>query len=250
MMKSKNTRKIKNKKSGIWILVYMFIGALVGMSIAGFGVYNILNNIVGFIDSSMKSKAFEIYMVVSLGFFTASLVFVANGIKRFRESISREDDVYDDKMLAIGMGMISMAYMSVFILLSPMSSAISDNPRMIKYTIAIIVMFFILIVGAIIQNKIVEEIKRGYPEKNGDVYDINFKRDWVNSMDEREKALMHEAAYKSFQITSNLIFAISLLLLIASIQTGSNNALALTLLSISATMQLTYIYYCIKLEKK
>ena len=106
-------------------------------------------------------------MVVSLGFFTASLVFVANGIKRFRESISREDDVYDDKMLAIGMGMISMAYMSVFILLSPMSSAISDNPRMIKYTIAIIVMFFILIVGAIIQNKIVEEIKRGYPEKNG-----------------------------------------------------------------------------------
>lgn len=90
-------------------------------------------------------------------------------------------------MLAIGMGMISMAYMSVFILLSPMSSAISDNPRMIKYTIAIIVMFFILIVGAIIQNKIVEEIKRGYPEKNGDVYDINFKRDWVNSMDEREK---------------------------------------------------------------
>ena len=159
MMKSKNTRKIKNKKSGIWILVYMFIGALVGMSIAGFGVYNILNNIVGFIDSSMKSKAFEIYMVVSLGFFTASLVFVANGIKRFRESISREDDVYDDKMLAIGMGMISMAYMSVFILLSPMSSAISDNPRMIKYTIAIIVMFFILIVGAIIQNKIVEEIK-------------------------------------------------------------------------------------------
>ena len=228
MMKSKNTRKIKNKKSGIWILVYMFIGALVGMSIAGFGVYNILNNIVGFIDSSMKSKAFEIYMVVSLG----------------------EDDVYDDKMLAIGMGMISMAYMSVFILLSPMSSAISDNPRMIKYTIAIIVMFFILIVGAIIQNKIVEEIKRGYPEKNGDVYDINFKRDWVNSMDEREKALMHEAAYKSFQITSNLIFAISLLLLIVSIQTGSNNALALTLLSISATMQLTYIYYCIKLEKK
>ena len=228
----------------------MFIGALVGMSIAGFGVYNILNNIVGFIDSSMKSKAFEIYMVVSLGFFTASLVFVANGIKRFRESISREDDVYDDKMLAIGMGMISMAYMSVFILLSPMSSAISDNPRMIKYTIAIIVMFFILIVGAIIQNKIVEEIKRGYPEKNGDVYDINFKRDWVNSMDEREKALMHEAAYKSFQITSNLIFAISLLLLIVSIQTGSNNALALTLLSISATMQLTYIYYCIKLEKK
>ena len=153
-------------------------------------------------------------------------------------------------MLAIGMGMISMAYMSVFILLSPMSSAISDNPRMIKYTIAIIVMFFILIVGAIIQNKIVEEIKRGYPEKNGDVYDINFKRDWVNSMDEREKALMHEAAYKSFQITSNLIFAISLLLLIVSIQTGSNNALALTLLSISATMQLTYIYYCIKLEKK
>lgn len=250
MMKSKNTRKIKNKKSCIWILVYMFIGALVGMSIAGFGVYNILNNIVGFIDSSMKSKAFEIYMVVSLGFFTASLVFVANGIKRFRESISREDDVYDDKMLAIGMGMISMAYMSVFILLSPMSSAISDNPRMIKYTIAIIVMFFILIVGAIIQNKIVEEIKRGYPEKNGDVYDINFKRDWVNSMDEREKALMHEAAYKSFQITSNLIFAISLLLLIVSIQTGSNNALALTLLSISATMQLTYIYYCIKLEKK
>ena len=73
MMKSKNTRKIKNKKSGIWILVYMFIGALVGMSIAGFGVYNILNNIVGFIDSSMKSKAFEIYMVVSLGFFTAVL---------------------------------------------------------------------------------------------------------------------------------------------------------------------------------
>ena len=61
---------------------------------------------------------------------------------------------------------------------------------------------------------------------------------------------MHEAAYKSFQITSNLIFAISLLLLIVSIQTGSNNALALTLLSISATMQLTYIYYCIKLEKK
>ena len=250
MKNNKKARRIKRKKSGLWLLVYMLIGAIIGAGIARFGIVDGANSLVRFVDSTMNSRAFEIYALVTTSIFIAGIACFLVGLKKFRESLVREDDIYDETLLSVAMGLISISFIFVFILLTPLTKTVLDDPYQLIGPIAVAIMFFIIVVGSILQNEIVQEIKKGYPEKEGDIYDINFKKDWENSMDEREKAIMHEAAYKSYKVTMNLIFVISLLFLLLSLAGSSNNALAIALMAIAATMQVTYIYSCIKLEKK
>src|SRR3712207_5950572 len=250
MKNNKKVRRIKKKKSGFWLLIYMLIGAVIGAGIGGFGIVDGANSLVRFIDSTMNSRAFEIYIIVTMSMFIAGIVCFWLGLKKFRASLVREDDIYDETLLSVAMGLVSISFIFVFILLTPLTKTILNNPYKLMGPIAVAIMFFIVVVGAVLQNKMVQEIKKGYPEKEGDIYDINFKKDWENSMDEREKAIMHEAAYKSYKVTMNLIFIISLLFLLLSLAGSSNNALAIALMAIAATMQVTYIYSCIKLEKK
>ena len=108
---------------------------------------------------------------------------------------------------------------------------------------------FVVIVSAVLQNRMVEDMKKAYPEKRGDVYDMSFKKDLIASFDEREKSIMHEASFKAYEITSKLIFGLTIGLLFLSVIIDINLGLVFTLLAVMATMNISYVYYCIKLEK-
>ena len=60
---------------------------------------------------------------------------------------------------------------------------------------------------------------------------------------------MHEASFKAYEITSKLIFGLTIGLLFLSVIIDINLGLVFTLLAVMATMNISYVYYCIKLEK-
>lgn len=250
MMKFRgNKNRVGEKKSGWWLILYMIIGAIIGGCIGALGANVGVKWLVDGIDMFMNKMAFEIYVGVTLPIFILGLFMSVYGIKKFRESLQREDDLYDETLMSVALGLISVSTISAFVLLIPFVGTAINNPHNINSLFSLVVLLGVSILGAIVQNRLVEEIKKGYPEKRGDVYSLKFQKDWISSFDEREKAIAHEAGFNSYRITSIVLFVISLLALFISGDYPSNNGLVLTLLIVSVTMQVTYIYYCIRIER-
>ena len=63
-----------------------------------------------------------------------------------------------------------------------------------------------------IQKKIVDFIKSYSPEKRGNVFDLAFNKDWIDSSDEREKFEIYKAGYKSYENTKLALIGAMILL--------------------------------------
>ena len=59
---------------------------------------------------------------------------------------------------------------------------------------------FILSVAAmtVAQQKVVDQVRRMNPEKQGSVYDVHFNKKWLASCDEAEQKQIGQAAYKAY----------------------------------------------------
>ena len=65
----------------------------------------------------------------------------------------------------------------------------------------------------ILQYKTVEQTKKIFPEKRGNVLDSKFQKEWYSSCDEAEKQIIGEACYKSYK-TMNMVYPILYLIMI------------------------------------
>lgn len=59
----------------------------------------------------------------------------------------------------------------------------------------------------ILQYQIVEQTKKIFPEKRGNVLDSKFQKEWYSSCDEAEKQIIGEACYISYK-TMNMVYPI------------------------------------------
>lgn len=59
----------------------------------------------------------------------------------------------------------------------------------------------------IIQYQTVEQTKKIFPEKRGNVLDRKFQKEWYSSCDEAEKQIVGEACYKSYK-TMNMVYPV------------------------------------------
>ena len=241
----------KKKKSSVWILIYLCLGGIIGaFGGALIGGYSDLihDKIVG-LGRFIDIHAFEIYVAVSLSLLAVTLVTSLVGRKRFLESIARDDEFYDEDLMSIGIGATNLTIISNFLLLIPAFRATMVGSEGFKFITSLLLLLVIVVICALLQNRLIEDMKKGYPEKHGDVYDLSFKKDLIDSFDEREKSHMHEAGYKAFEAATKLMLVLTLGLIFLSVIIKINLGLIFTLLLVMVTMNLTYVYYCIKLEK-
>ena len=114
------------------------------------------------------------------------------------------------------------------------------------------VAFFFLSLCAImvLQQKAVDLTRALNPEKQGSIYDTNFKKKWMESCDENEQRQMGQAAMKSYSVM-NIAFPVLWCILIISgtfFETGILPSVVVLLLwGIAST---TYLLEAIRLEKK
>ena len=66
--------------------------------------------------------------------------------------------------------------------------------------------------GVFLQKKIVEKIKELAPEKQGNVFDTKFQKDWYNSCDEMERAQIGRCCYEVFKIMGSLYLIVMVVL--------------------------------------
>ena len=71
--------------------------------------------------------------------------------------------------------------------------------------VSIIFYFFGLFIGMLQQNRALKLLKEYAPEKQGSLYDKNFKNVWFESCDEAERDMIYKASYKTFQFMNTIL---------------------------------------------
>ncbi len=107
-----------------------------------------------------------------------------------------------------------------------------------------------LLLVTVLQQKIVELTKMMNPEKRGSVYDLNFKKKWMDSCDEAEQKQIGQAAYHAFQFTSNFCAALYVLLFFSHIMFETGILPIFLVLLIWGVMLTSYTLECMRLSKR
>ena len=101
----------------------------------------------------------------------------------------------------------------------------------------------------VLQQKSVDLTKRINPEKQGSVYDMKFHKKWIASCDENEQRLIGKAAMKSFIVTTNVCFALELVMVFLTFVLDIGILPFLIVSLILGVSQLTYSITAIRLER-
>ena len=114
------------------------------------------------------------------------------------------------------------------------------------------VVFFFLSAGIIMvfQQKVVDLERALNPEKQGSVYDTNFKKKWIESCDENEQRQMGQAAMKSYSAMNIACPVIWCALLVAGLFFKTGILPSLTVLLLWGISSITYLLEAIRLGKR
>ena len=124
---------------------------------------------------------------------------------------------------------------------------ISQNNNSFLIALSGFILSQILIV--LTQQKVVDLEKKINPEKQGSVYDLNFKKKWMASCDENEQRLIGQCAMKSYSITTGFCIGLWVVLLMVSAVYPIGILPIFIVTAIMAVSSLTYCYESIRLEK-
>lgn len=113
-------------------------------------------------------------------------------------------------------------------------------------------LFFLLslILLLLLQQKVVDQIRRMNPEKQGSIYDIHFQKKWLDSCDELERAQIGQASFHAFK-RMNAVFPIvwmALILLSGVADIGLLPILLVILLW--GVLRISYTLECIRLGRR
>ncbi len=116
---------------------------------------------------------------------------------------------------------------------------------------AAIALFLVLLIGgALLQNVIVKQIQKLNPEKQGNVLDSKFHKEWFDSCDEAEKARIGHASYKSYRATSLAIVGAMLIAIFISMMTPTGPLAAMLVCGVWAVQFASYTKAAKEWEKK
>lgn len=104
-------------------------------------------------------------------------------------------------------------------------------------------------VCVVLQQKLVDLTKRLNPEKHGSVYDTKFRKKWLDSCDEAERAVIGQCAYKAYQAVSQACLALWLVFLLGGMFFDWGFLPVLAVCIIWGVGQSVYSYWCLKLDK-
>ena len=99
------------------------------------------------------------------------------------------------------------------------------------------------------QHRVVSAVKVLCPEKQGDVRDMNFNKQWYDSSDEAERAQVGLAAYKAVIATQDGLLVAFVVLLLARALVDFGSLPFILLAGIWLLMKLSSFYYGCKRPK-
>ena len=198
-----NTVKKDNRKALPKYLLILFVAAIFG-GVLGFatgwvGHDNISEVIATAVSDGLTAAApwtLLVTSVVSL----ALILWLYRGAKALYTGWDGEDDdVMDRADEKLNWALLLTAAQLVLDMFFFAVAQSGHNMTALWSVLFFIVSIFLLVFA---QQKIVDLTRQMNPEKKGSVYDMNFRKKWIESCDEAEQKQIGQAAYKAFNVVS------------------------------------------------
>lgn len=121
-----------------------------------------------------------------------------------------------------------------------------------KLTIIAEIVCFLLSVGAVtlVQQKVVDLTRQLNPEKQGSVYDLRFKKKWLDSCDEAEQKQIGQAAYKAYSVVNTACPILWCVLVMLSFMLKFSLLPSFVVVLLWGILNITYIVECIRLSRR
>lgn len=217
---------MKNKffKGFSQVLILMTLGGIFGFAasyllnrtevMAGDAIMNLQNLIV--------ENSFTIFYIIITVSVIVTLILYNLGKKQILNNIKNEESEVDDSIMAAAIIAPSIGF---YLLLGFFGALMKrmveyDNPDKFQFIYILIAFLGYTMFFVFMQKIIVEKIKELYPEKRGNVYNIDFQKQWEKSLDEREKLALYYTSYKTYRFLEK---ALLLLLVLSSITATSHS---------------------------
>lgn len=160
-------------------------------------------------------QLFDFWLLIWIPLFVLliiAIIFYQKGKTKIHQGIGNDDNFEDaNKFLCLAGGCTNLSLPLYFITITLAFHNNTDDTS-IYALLQLIFMFLFLGITFYLQKKIISYSKILLPEKKGDIFDLNFHKDWMSSMDEAELSQVYRSSYFSFKIM-NQIYPILLVIL-------------------------------------
>lgn len=208
-----------------------------------------LQNIFAFLNDALYHLGMPL-MVASLVFPLIGTILIKKGY-RLIPAAQQDDAAYEQANQTLCAALIFSQVGSIWSI-SVMGLSFCTTAFGLNY--GIFVSLFALILQLIwntwLQVKSVNGTKQLNPEKQGDVLDVKFQRDWYNSCDEAERSRIGECSHFSFRIMSNVYPFLLVIMVFANMVTPLHALLFVAVGGLWAVQSLTYLIRAYQLEHK
>lgn len=240
--------------------------------------FMLLGVVFGFIAVSLKDivsvEAFETHMSIA-GYYGVPVITLLSFILVIVISVSyyrkaqkqaeiwdgEDEDIVDDVENKLNIALISSStgYTFISVLLPVFLAALLNVPDNHLFSknivsrgllIAEFVCFFgNIIFSLIMQQKILNLVKKISPEKQANIYDSKFASKWMDSCDEAEKITIYKAGYKAYSDTVKVISVLWTLSILGMAFLNVNGWVPIVIGIIWMTMIISYQKEAYRLEK-
>lgn len=260
-MKDVNNAMIKqqNRKAMPKFIVILTLSVVIG---GAFGFCASFYGLNGFAGKLTEAGAFFSGSVAHWLLLALALVLPAVCLpiyhqgKRLVMSWDGEDDAAAEKAeekLSIVMWISGAAMITANFLIAAAYAAghsiFTEKGGLFGLCVSIVAFFGILFENVLFQQKTVDMTKRLYPEKTASVYDVRFRKKWLDSCDEAEKVIIGQCAYKAYAAANQLCSALAAILAISALTFGTGILPSLAVCMVWMVMQCVYSREAIRLAK-
>jgi hypothetical protein len=232
------------------LVVAALIGGMVGASGALLGIENLADGlyVAGFVFASRVAPWLMVVCIVLNLIICLPMYFSAKGMVNQWDGEDEAVSADIEKKISIALWINSTILVVGLFLAGAAYSVGLSGGDLVLFPLTIVAFLVLLWESVFVQQKLVDLTKRLYPEKTASVYDVRFRKKWLDSCDEAEKIIIGKCAYKAYSAATYtclvlwMVFTLSALFL----DTGFLPVLAVCI--VWGVMQSVYYYWSIKLS--
>lgn len=199
----------KKQKSNLRIMI-TFFGVLILSGLVG-ACTSILAGQISFsaLAESLENLApgvLPVFVVVHIVLFLAALLFFISAKKKLSGWDGESEEVIDsaEEKLSYSILLANAATVLNFFGFAAMiqvaeNTAYGERHGFLMFPITLVVFILGYVWIIIVSKLVVDQEKKLNPEKQGNIFDVKFQKEWVGSCDENEKQKVYQSGYYGFR---------------------------------------------------
>lgn len=153
-----------------------------------------------------------------------------------------------ERPLNLALWISSMAMVAAFFLMTAAySTGMASKSEAFGKLGGIAAFSAVMAITIILQQRLVDLVKRLYPEKKASVYDMKFQKEWLAQCDEAEKAQIGECAFHAYNAANKTCLALWLVFTLTALFLDTGILPVLSVCVIWAVSQSVYCWWASRL---